>query len=234
MRTKWNYANRRLKELRTIAILSESILHVNAIKGTPVVLYLRVSARNQTDNLQHQKAELIAAVKQKDCPIVGIFEEVVSGWLEAVSDYNESRAEFFRAILKAKQTGAVVVALSMDRFYRRRRHHGKLLPLTVFHLKRLLLNADGVNLATLKHPDTPPDQVHKEHTERGQAWTGHYGGRPRRTKKKRRESLLPVVLQMWREGGSYRRIGREVNVSWSTVRDWVKDYGKTAHSLTVD
>jgi len=215
------YATKRIAALRTPAKNSDFIPSVNKLEPGPVVLYLRVSAPTQKDNLPPQRTNCKAAVDKRGCSVVEIIEEIASGWLE-------ERIGFERAILAARAAGATIVAESVDRF--KRSWPKRNAPLSVFDMNRLMAEAVGVRLATVVHPDTPPNEVRSYQSKRGQAGKGNYGGRPKAEypKKARRLRLSPEAIAFRHEGKSYRQIGALLNVSWSTVRDWLKRE-KTAH-----
>jgi DNA invertase Pin-like site-specific DNA recombinase len=221
MKKKLIYSHQWAKDIRTPAKASEFISHLEQVKLGLAVIYVRVSSRTQMHNLQHQISTLRRELEKRGFSVIEVVQEIASGWLD-------SRIGFFRAITKAKAADAVVVALSVDRFRRAYRYHpsDKILPLNVIEVEELMSEAAGVQLATLIHPDTPPEQVRSEQTKRGQVATGRYGGRPKETKKERRVRLLPVVLKLRKSGWSYRKIGRKVKVHWGTVRDWISQRGE--------
>lgn len=225
MKKKPIYATRRIKELRTLAIESEFIDNLKSLQPQCVLLYVRDSTRSQTNNLQHQKSKLIADVEAMGFSVVKVFEEIAQGWLD-------DRTEFYRAVVTAKRLGLPLVAEAVNRFWRCRPFLGRMAPLRIFDIKRLMNAAEGVQLATLIPPGTPAKLVHAEQTKRGQCARGNYGGRPKESKKARRERLLPTVLELRRKL-SIRKIAKEVNVPWSTVRDWIDDHKKTAQSTII-
>jgi DNA invertase Pin-like site-specific DNA recombinase len=180
---------------------------------------------------------LKAELEKRGFTVIAVYEEIVPGWEDMYSE-RWGRLELERAIVRAKDAKAVLVAPSVDRFRRswnpKWRKKQPQPPLNLFEIKRLLDEADGVQLATLIHPDTPPEQVRSEQTKRGQAGKASYGGRPKETKKAKRLRLVPVARALWKKGCSYRRIGRRLKVHWSTVRDWLRGEGKSAHPADGD
>jgi len=199
------------------------------------VLYGRVSAQSQKDNQPDDLAILKMEVEKRDVPVIAVFWEIVPGWEEMYSD-KWSRLEFERAILKAKAAGAVIAAASVDRFrrswdpdWKKRKRQRRL---SVFEIESLMTEADGVPLATLIHPDTAPNEVRSYQTKRGQAGKGNYGGRPaeRFPKKAIRLEKKPEAIALWKQGFSYRRIGRLWNVTRSTIRDWTKNVHQKPHT----
>src|SRR6266511_2226742 len=164
---------------------------------------------------------------KRGVPLIAVFWEIVPGWEEMYSDKG-GRLGFERAILKAKAAGAVLASASVDRFrrswdpdWKKRKRQRRL---SVFEFESLMTEADGVPLATLIHPDTAPNEVRSYQTKRGRAGKGNCGGRPRERfpKKAIRLEKRPVAVVLWKQGFSYRQISRRLNVSWSTIRDWIK------------
>jgi len=149
--------------------------------------------------------------------------------------YKWGRLEFERAILMAKDSGAVIAAASVDRFRRswdpdwKKRCQRRL---SVFKIESLTTEADGVPLATLIHPDTEPNEVRSYQTKRGQAGKGNCGGHlaEKFSKKARRLVKKPKVIALWKQGFSYRQIACRLNVPWSTIRDWTKTVHKKPHT----
>lgn len=218
------YATERIKALRTTAKPSQFISSLDALEPGPVVLYVRVSSFTHKENLPDQIAKLVAEMEKLGFLVIAIFQEVVPGW-------EEVRIGFEKAVLKAKDAGAVIVAESVSRYIRILRYRSRRFqPPSVFDMRRLMAEADGVPLATLVHPDAPESEERSEQTKRGQAGKGNYGGRPKEQfrKKAKRLKQKPKAIALRREGFSYRQIGRKLGVHWSTIRDWTKDE-KTAH-----
>jgi DNA invertase Pin-like site-specific DNA recombinase len=229
-----NYATGQLKALRTLAINSDYMEWMHDLKGRPVVIYARDSNNTQLNNLRHQEAGMIAAAKKLGCSIVEVVSVIAPGW-EDERDWEQLR----RAIRLAKATtGAVVFAEAVNRFTRgSRRCPGEedkkngplkedlMRQLTVHEMERLKAEADGVTLATLWHPNTPPKEVHSLQTKRGQEGTGNKGGRPkiRSRMRERRLRLTPEAVSLRESGHSFREIARQLRVrSWSTICDWIE------------
>ena len=219
---KKKYSTRRLEAIKTTAVASQYIAHIENLDPGPVVLYVRVSRRHQDCHLEDQQADLTRKSERRGHDVIGLFKETASGW----ADY---RTMLQLAVLEADRAGAVVVAESVDRFIRHPEFNPKtnpeVLP-TVFDFERLMADAANVKLATLHHSDTPWKVVRGFQSKRGQAGSGHRGGRPIRggpgSKKRRRESKMPEALKHREAGMSYRKIGQQLNVAWSTIRDWIK------------
>jgi hypothetical protein len=162
-----------------------------------------------------------------------VISDIIPGWEHVGS--KRGRHEFERAVFLAKQHGAVIVAESVNRFrrpfdpdYKGRKQE---LPLSLFDLKRLMVEAEGVPLVTIVPPDTSPSEVRSYQTRRGQAGKDCFGGRPQKRfpKKATRLELTPAAIQLWNAGFSYRKIGQKLGVHFSTVRDWLKCWQKSAH-----
>lgn len=230
---KNKYATQRVEALRTPATPSKDILHIDRLPpGTPVVLLGRASTQTnrQEKSPEDQIKNLKHELEKRSFKIIDDVPEFAARDAEY-----EHRSKLERALLIAEKHNAVVVAESMDRFigcfgYRKRRNPA---PLDVFSIRRLLEMAVGVRLATLLHPDAMPDRgaVKAYQTKRGQAANGNSGGRPveQFPKKARRVKLMPQAIDLWKAGRSYRKIGRQLKIHWSTVRDWIQCFKKSAH-----
>lgn len=229
------YATELIKTVRTPAVPSKFFYSIDDLMPCPVVLYVRVSAHTQKHNLPHQISRLKTELEKRGFTVIAVYWEIVPGWEYIHSEW-WGRLGLERAILKAKEANGLVVAESVERFRRTYdpdwKKRPQPLPLTLFDMKRLMDEAEGVQLATLIHPDTPPRKVRSEQTKRGQAGKGNYGGRPKESRKARRLRLLPVARALWKKGCSYRRIARKLKIHWSTIRDWIKREEKSAHLAT--
>lgn len=224
---KRTYSTRLITAIRTAAKPSDYIEHITELKPGPVVLYLRVSGRGQREHLEHQEKNLMGHLTKRGFKVVTVVKEIVPGWAE-------TRIGLERAAVIAKDEGAVVVAESGCRFLRsssfkrdkngKRRINQNASP-TIYEMKGLMGLVDGARLATLLPPDTHWTQVRGEQSKRGQAGTGHKGGRGHRSPgwtKKRRELTLAEVLELREDGLSLRKIGQWVRAPWSTIRDWTQ------------
>lgn len=237
---KYKYSNELIKALRTLATPSQFILHIDDLKpGSVVVLYGRASTRQQKENLPHQMFKLKAEMEKRGLIVIGAFSEFAHG-------DDEYRRQFERAVATAQAHGAVIVAETKTRFLRRfkitdedgRRlpsnTRGELRPLTVFDMREFFQTIpDGVQLVTVNHPDAEEEDDRSYETKRGQEGTGKRGGRPveQCPKKAKRLRLMPKVIELWKSGLSYREIDRTLRLPWSTVRDWIKRWQKSAHPL---
>jgi hypothetical protein len=129
--------------------------------------------------------------------------------------------------LKAEGEDVLIVAMSRDRLIRHAGFDGTAATErpTSAEYKLLAARMDGIPLATIMHPDDP--DTRGAQTQRGQAAKGKRGGRPRGPSlkpgglKERQILLLPQVLYLHAEGKSYRVIGTETGIPWTTVRRWI-------------
>jgi predicted site-specific integrase-resolvase len=218
---KHTYSPERVTALKTPADPSKYICSIDQVAPrSRAVSYARESSQTQKDNLPHQVNNLKMETEKCGHKVIAEFKQVVYGW----DIENQTALEW--AILKAKAAGAFVVAESVDRFRRcwRYRKTDKMLPLNVFEMKQLMAEADGVQLVTLLHPDTPPNEVRRYQTKRGQAGKGNYGGRPvtKLSPRERRIAQMPEALNLRKAGRSWREIAHQLKVPCTTIRDWVK------------
>jgi DNA invertase Pin-like site-specific DNA recombinase len=220
MKKNKKYATERVKALRTPAKLSDYFFHFEKLEPMPLGLYVRESSRSQKNNLPFQRTNLEANVVKPDFSVFGVYEEIIPGWAE-------ERRGFECAVLEAFTVGGAVVAECVNRLIRHRRKLDTFF--TVFEMKELMSQVAGVPLATILHPDSPPDEVSSYQTKRGQAGNGNYGGRPKKihhSKKLIRLENKDEAIELRNDGLSYRKIGRWLNIHWSTIRDWIKSEEK--------
>jgi hypothetical protein len=147
--------------------------------GDPVVILCRVSHRNQSKNrnLLGQVQNTRRSVCDLGAEVVAEFSDVASGWVW------DERTGFRKAIQLAQRIGATVVAESTDRLIRSKAFHSKSNPgaqPTQDEFLMLQRKADGVQLATILHPDTPWREVRGVQSRRGQIAKKRRGGRPRK------------------------------------------------------
>ncbi len=128
------------------------------------------------------------------------------------------------AIEEARERGAILVAAHRDRFIRSSSFDGRTrteLP-TIGEYMQLRRMAGNVPLATIHHPDEP---ARSNQIKRGQGAKGNKGERPLKTKpgykRKRREELQPLAIQMRQKGLSLRSIEKTLSVRHSTIQGWV-------------
>jgi DNA invertase Pin-like site-specific DNA recombinase len=189
--------------------------HVAELEPQLAIVYARVSSQGQAEHLKYQKADVRKFLKELGFTVVVSSSDIAPGW-------ENGRPGLRRAILKAKSIKAIVVAESANRFWRNKSNRDA--PLTFDDLQKLAAEAGGVQLATVKHPDASPSEVHSQQTKRGQGGRGNYGGRPRQRtpKKARRQRLGREVTKLRRKGLSYRRIATRLKVPLATVYTWLK------------
>jgi DNA invertase Pin-like site-specific DNA recombinase len=192
-----------------------------------VILYCRCSASAQgaNGNLDDQIAACRGELERLGLSVIEEFGEISSGWL--IDTFERER--FVAACTLARRRDAIVVAESVDRFLRNVRfntHERKDATPTIAEFEKLQDLADGVPLATILHPDTPPSQIRSHQRKRGQAIKGRCGGRPKKqrpyAKWRRRYKLLPTVLEMHRDGHSLGQIAKATEVARSTVQLWIE------------
>lgn len=188
----------------------------------PVVLYARSSTRGQQrgGNLDDQLSELRRAAGTR--PVVGEYSEVANAAI-----CNHSRCSLLRAICRARQMGAIVLAASRDRVLRhcdaRQIDPANEKPYRYEYLE-LESMLDGVQIASVIDPDLPQSQVRSLQTKRGHVAKGNAGGRPRRDYQPRslgaRQRQAAVRMRI--EGASLSEIAAELGRSRSTIFDWVR------------
>lgn len=113
----------------------------------------------------------------------------------------------------ARALDAVLVAEAIDRFIRNENTGGHPEPSDIARLARV---AKGVKFATEIPLDVPS---RSNQTKRGQ----HYRKIHSRTgsKKVRRLAKLAEAKRLRRLGFSYRQIGAEIGVHWTTIYGWL-------------
>jgi len=196
-----------------------------------VILYCRVSGREQKLNLKQYETRLKAFAKRFHIEVVDVFREVSSGWLLEP----DCRSALVEAGQLAKRTGAGILAYSTDRFLRNQKWTSKnpaAWP-TVSEFEQLRRLTKDVPLFTLIDPDdpwidrdNPWNGVKARQTKLGKRAKKSPGGRPRRQgsgwKKKRREELQPRARRLISKGLSYRDVSRELGVPSTTIHRWLE------------
>jgi DNA invertase Pin-like site-specific DNA recombinase len=224
MKSNKGYASAYWKAITTLADVSNSIWSIHKLAPRLAVIYARVSTRAQREKLQHQIQFVADELRRLGFEVIAIFQEEENGWVEG-------RPEFTWAVATAKRHGAVLVAQTVNRFWRNEGEpDDKWSPLSVFALNQLLAEANGVQLATVTPPDASPSEEHGAHIKRGQRARGNVGGRPpvQHPFKERRLRLSAQVIEMRRAGHSYRQIKNVTGVPRKTASDWFRDSEKTA------
>jgi predicted site-specific integrase-resolvase len=80
MKTNQRYATALIRAVRTIPKPSQFVSSIDRLRPCRVVLYLRVSARTQRDNLLHQLTRLRAELEKRGFTVIAVYQEIVPGW----------------------------------------------------------------------------------------------------------------------------------------------------------
>lgn len=191
--------------------------------GDRVVLCARESENSQfyNGNLDQQLANLRRVAKQRGLievaePIARVHSGAEPSWLTATANI-------------AKELGASLLAEAPNRFIRHPACQAiPNLQARTSELEDLKFYTLGVRLVTVVPPNASSTDERSYATKRGQAAKGKRGGRPRQKspgyKKRVREQLKPRALLLRAEDPviwSIRAIAVELNVSPSTVADWL-------------
>lgn len=189
-----------------------------------VVIYCRVSACMQqyNDNPKNHERVLRRKHKKLNFPIIGCYHEVSSGWV-----LDDRRTAFIEAVQKAKETNAVIVTTSSDRYLRNRDYKTTtpdILP-TKDEYEQLKKLTGDVPLLTLLHPDMPPMEVRSYQSKWGQKTKRNKGGRPRKKisgyKKLERVEKLPTVLRLHKKGWKVSKIAFKTGLKQDRIRAWI-------------
>ena len=199
--------------------------------GTPVVLHHRASDHREVRSgaAIHARDELRQEAERRGFIVKGEFWDLESG---RMTDDWEARFHYSHLRLaaeRARELGAVLLALSTDRFARGRDFDpkrpsttGRLSDLDLRRLVRFL----NCRLATVQHPDATPAEIDSEQKRRGHRHTTKRDGRPP-SRTTFRLTWLTVVVSLRERGLSYHDIATEVSnqsgqhVSANTVRNWI-------------
>lgn len=213
---------------------SRVILPFAVHPGDRFVLWVRVSTWQQSKNRQQAKRKLAAyakrlrvAVEEHGGIVVEVYMRVCSG------QYLWLTSEIADAALAAEGHGATLLAVTTDRFVRSNRFkagHGKRqnAQASDAELVDLRFATFGVPLMTLLHPDSPPGQCGGLQKAIGKAASPRRQGRPPASGrlKQRKDKCKPLVLELRREGFSWRRIANGVRLRLGyqlphkTAREW--------------
>jgi DNA invertase Pin-like site-specific DNA recombinase len=182
-----------------------------------VVLYCRVSGPKQKrdGNLEHQLPYLrqrvhdMAALYGITVEIVDEIDEDDSGW----KLWRSGRPKLVKAAKAAKRAGAIIVATHTSRYLRNRHHARGKLP-TFHDFERLQSLVGGVQLSTVRYPDYQEDR--SGDSKRGRRAKDRSPG----YKKRRKESLEPIVHQLAVNGMTKRGVARQLDLSDRTIRRW--------------
>lgn len=203
------------------------ITHDNIKLHDLVVLWCRVSSRqqNHTGNLDAQEWYLRNEMAIRQASVVGVVRRVGSGfWPFMVGQAAEL----------AKQNNAKIVAVSTDRFIR---HENFKTRGTDYELNArandeslndLQRAANGVELVTLVHPNSPLGECGGVLKQIGQQHKGRTGGRPKRKipgyKKQWREQKLVQARRLLRAKLSIRETAECLDIGESTLRYWLRKF----------
>ena len=226
IRRKKVSAKKTIERIVTPGDASAYITHDGIQKGDRVVLFCRVSTRqqNHSGNLEGQEHYLTDQMHARGAIVVCVEKYVGSG-LDPL--------HLIQAAKIARQCSAKIVALTTDRFIRHEffkatRAKNRQLRVNQYGLELLQDIATGVELVTLEDPNASLSKCAGLLKRVGQIAKGRKGGRPKKKipgdKKKRRQHYLPRVYQLCTEGHSNREIARRLNLPESTVRYWVRNF----------
>jgi len=197
------------------------------------IRYNRESSDTQYYRGNHDthKWRLCRACKKYDIPYYGFYHETCSGKI-----LNRDRKALLTAVRKAQALTvegkhAVILATSTDRFLRNENFNPKynphVLPIEA-QFERLMKLSSGVPLVTVVPPDRSWKKVRGYQSKWGQRNKGNKGGRPILKSSgwtiRRRKKKMPRVRKMLKRGKNVTEIARKLQMSRSTVDEWVKNY----------
>lgn len=224
---------RRVSAARRLALrakpgrASDYITHGGILRGDVVLLWCRVSSREQdrTGNLRGQEHALQTAMLSAGARTVGVLPWTGSGQ----SPY----ARMSEAARMARKLGATkIVAVSTDRFIRHPdfkatgTEYERDARASSDQLEELVLWANGIELVTLIHPDAPLSECMAAHKRHGQKAKGNRGGRPRKRgpyqPSHRDRCFAGCSKVFWLRGCGYslREIGTLLGRPHSTIQGW--------------
>jgi hypothetical protein len=183
----------------------------------PIILHTRVSARSQdcNGNLDDEVLRCLEELTKRNLVVTDITREIASGWMR------DERVALSKSVLQAQKYNAVIVAESLCRFLRSESFHTKGAPNaspTALDFEWLAHFTHGIPLATILPPNTKWQVVRSYQTIRGIQHANGPG-----YMKQRREIIRPHVLKLARLGLSLRDIERKISVSYTTIRDWLRN-----------
>lgn len=195
-----------------------------------IILYGRDSTRQQyhKHNLDVLKKVLRGAVRKRGKSVIASFWAITSGW--AIVD---NRAKLLAAIKLAKQQNkpTIVLTTAANRYLRHEYYKSTnpLLPTTT-EWNILKGWAGDIPLVTLLPPDMSESKVLSQCIKWGMKIKNRKGGRKKKAqagyKKQIRIEKLPQVLKLYYHGSSLYAISKQVDVAWSTIKDWIVKYAK--------
>lgn len=184
----------------------------------PCVLWLRASRTDNSESIKYQKKYIMIKLEKHGIKPIEKFEEVCSGKLPWVN-------ELLNASDYAKKRGACLLAVSPSRYLRNARYSYKknYLAPTQREWQELCEKINSVQLVTLCDPAVSPSDERSHQTKMGIQGRGVTGGRPYKSKKKRREAKMQIAFSLAIEKGySAGKIAKLSGVPRSTVRNWLK------------
>lgn len=197
--------------------------------GQLCVVWGRESTDAQAKNMEGQVVNVRQDIERASCIVVQVIERTVSGKVIEKGKKGKVLEELAAAARVAKQFGAILVAESTCRFVRNQHYHPKKYPNarpTDAELRLLALATRGVQLMTVLPPDMPLNAVRKYQAERNRRFKGRKarGGRPV-TKRpgymtKRKQQLLPKVIELAANGRSFKDIERSTGIPAATAWRW--------------
>ncbi len=192
----------------------------NIQPGEDYFLAYRVTTDKQADNgdLDDLLIELREAVESSGANVVGEKGHIGPGedseWLEEAGDWAGK---------------AIIISTDLSRLkrhpdaYKHKRNYD--LQPRLVDLEELRKHTKEARIVTLVDPTAKPSEVWAERSKRGQRRKGRKGGRPEVKsagyKKRRKNKLLPTVLEMLKQGKKPAQIARILGRADSTVRDWI-------------
>lgn len=206
---------------------SDYIHHFDDLDATEVILFCRVSGReqNRNGNLADQINENRRELEKLGVTVIERYKEIESGW---DNDHWMDRGALAAAAAHAKRLGVVLVAESLSRFIRSVDYHpsknSHAVP-TRAEFEKLLRITEGVTLATIAHPDTPPTAERGVQSKRGMIQKNRMGGRPRkRTRTIRPLETIQQAMELRAAGWSLGEIAKALKVPRPTVQSWADRY----------
>lgn len=193
----------------TADTLTHVLRQLATLSPTLVVLYLRVSWRDQIKHLKDQEERLRRACEERGHKVIKVFKHVFSSRAA-------HRDELERAGLYALEHGATLAADSRDRFVRNKRDFNA--QPTSGEIDTVQRVAWNVPMATRMHPDECWKVVRGQQIKSGMK---KKSGRKRGWKKRKHQILLPKVLRLRKEGLSIREITKALGLKRSTVAKWI-------------
>lgn len=199
-----------------------------------LVVYERESHPNHKGNMKARRSIVSRKLKKlaKKYGVKIIIRRIYYEVGNARSDFLEERKVLKKAIAFARKNDCVIVAVSVDRFFRPDNFSVKtpFVPLLVRDGERLEAMLDDVVVATIVTPGFGKRRLKGIYSKWGQKAKGRKGGRPpkKMSLKERREIYMPIAQKLRQEGMSYNEICKKIilpdgsSIPKSTIVRWVK------------